>query len=179
MFKCKTFGSKLERQKRKNWSVVFIKNISIWSQQKWKSSSSIDQIFYIFNFQSVINLTHTHISWVSLQGTMQFLTYTIQVIFFCLLWRQTLWFIIFHWKQDTFYIYIYISGSNVSQLNTLLLLKLSDTSALHSWHVAALRSKERHTTDIFLLTEISYCTKCSSQQLHYWTMFICRWQCML
>lgn len=40
-----------------------------------------DHFFHLFNCQSGINLTHTHISCVSLQGTVQFLTYTIQVIF--------------------------------------------------------------------------------------------------
>lgn len=45
-------------------------------------------------------------------------------------------------------------------LTLLYFLTLPDTSALHSWHIASLRSKKHHTADIFPpARNVFYCTK--------------------
>lgn len=64
-------------------------------------------------------------------------------------------------ERDNLCLLLFLSASHA---NCLLLLTLPDTCALHSWHIASLRSKKHHTADIFPpARNVFYCTKSAAR----------------
>lgn len=77
-----------------------------------------------------------------------------------LLYQHLLFIPFFINKSDNLCVLLCFQGRSASHLNPPLLLTLPDTSALHSWHIASLRSKKHHTADIFPpARNVFYCTK--------------------
>lgn len=65
--------------------------------------------------------------------------------------------------QGSICVCLYFQGKGTSHLSSHLLSAVPDTSALHSWHIASLRSKKHHAADIFLLPEMYFTApKCST-----------------